>query len=384
MKWTIGSWLPYVCTALYPNVFGSAHNRRCLLAYVRRPFFPSWRRRFAHQSHTQIKVLARILDQLGYQVDVMNYAAAPTLRGQYDLVIDIHPDRSKPYWNHLSPHAKKIIYYTGSFPEFQNRAEQKRINAVNRARGAAIIPRRQVPKIEKEVWQQFDALLLIGNAVTRKTFPAFVPSITLIPNTGDPMYPVLPTDKKSPKSFLYLASGGQVHKGLDVLLELFARHSEWELYVCSPFSRETDFVAAYQHELYETANIHPIGFLDPYSKRFREIAARCTYLLAPSCSEGMSGSVLLAMSAGIIPIASKECGVDGIPLFDSLSQHDIEQSIQVYSKKSKSWIKKESVRMRDVIQEKHSPKEYNYAVSKALQEVLLKKIYVSRETNTSS
>lgn len=352
---------------LLENVNKTSHSKHCLLAYLRGPFLPQIRSRFAHQSHEQVRELAKILGELGYNVDVMNYSAKPKLGKFYDLVIDIHPDSSKPYWKHLKKEAKKIIYFTGSYPDFQNQAEQKRLQDLQKRRGVKLRARRQVPSIPKSIWERFDAILLMGNEQTKKTFPKLKTPIYLITNAGDENYPKLPKTQKSAKSFLFLASGGQVHKGLDLLLEIFARHPELELYVCSPFAKEEDFTKEYYKELYETPNIHPIGFLDPYSQRFQEIAKKCAYLLSPSCSEGMSGSVLVAMSAGIIPIASKACGVDKIKVFE---ESQITKDLKTLSKKSSLEVSRKAYQMTTLIQERYSKRIYSIVLQRTLRGLL--------------
>ncbi len=319
---------------LVQNVNRTTHAKNALLCYITAPFLPQLRRTFAHQNHSQIRDIAEILGSLGYNVDVMNYWARSTLSKNYDLVIDIHPDENKVYWSHLHPAAKKIVYYTGSYPEFQNKAEQKRLMSIKKRKGVQLQAQRQVPPIAKQIWERFDAVLLMGNARTQKTFPEMNVPIQLIPNTGDEHYPRLSNEQKSTKSFLFLASGGQVHKGLDLLLEVFSKHPELELTICSPFMREKDFTELYSQELFQTPNIHPIGFLDPYSKKFQEIAKKCVYMVSPSASEGMSGSVLIALSVGLIPIVSQESGVDGLWEFSECSLVNVEKTIVQASKKN--------------------------------------------------
>ena len=58
------------------------------------------------------------------------------------------------------------------------------------------------------------------------------------------------------KSFVFFASSGQVHKGIDLLLELFSQQlKDYTLYVCSGYEQEEDFYQEYHKELYETSNI---------------------------------------------------------------------------------------------------------------------------------
>jgi glycosyltransferase involved in cell wall biosynthesis len=93
------------------------------------------------------------------------------------------------------------------------------------------------------------------------------------------------------------------------------------LYVCGPLQKEKDFVRAYYKELYETTNIHAVGWVDVGGPEFKEIANKCVGLVYPSCSEAGGGSVIQCMHAGLIPIVSYESSVDvddfGVTLKDN-------------------------------------------------------------------
>ena len=59
--------------------------------------------------------------------------------------------------------------------------------------------------------------------------------------------------KRDPKKFVFFGSLGAVHKGLDLLLEVFSRMTtDCKLYVCSGYEKEEDFCKLYHKELYET------------------------------------------------------------------------------------------------------------------------------------
>ena len=62
--------------------------------------------------------------------------------------------------------------------------------------------------------------------------------------------------------------------------------------------------------MYDTPNIHTIGWIDINSDQFAEIIDTCVGLIYPSCSEGQSGAVVTCMQAGLIPIISYESGID--------------------------------------------------------------------------
>ena len=69
-----------------------------------------------------------------------------------------------------------------------------------------------------------------------------------------------------------------MHKGLDLVLEAFAGMPDHHLYVCGPLQQEKDFVKAFYTELYETPNIHAVGWVDLEGPEFLEIVNKCVGL----------------------------------------------------------------------------------------------------------
>jgi glycosyltransferase involved in cell wall biosynthesis len=164
------------------------------------------------------------------------------------------------------------------------------------------------------------------------------------------------------KNFLWFGSGGLVHKGLDLVLEAFAQMPDCHLTICGPISKEEDFVKAFYKELYQTANIHTVGWIDINSQKFRNILNNCVGIVYPSCSEGGGGSVINCMHAGLIPIVSYEASVDvekdyGVILKDSSIQ-GIKQEAQKISTLPKEELKQMARRAWEVARENHTKEKF--------------------------
>jgi glycosyltransferase involved in cell wall biosynthesis len=134
---------------------------------------------------------------------------------------------------------------------------------------------------------------------------------------------------------------------------------------------EQDFEQAYYRELYETPNIHTIGWVDVSSPKFVEIANHCIGLIYPSCSEGGGGSVLTCMHAGLIPIVTCESSVDisddfGVILRDS-SIEEIKNSVQRTSNLSPQKLERMARQAWEFARANHTrevfAREYRKAVS---------------------
>ena len=175
--------------------------------------------------------------------------------------------------------------------------------------------------------------------------------------------------------FMYLASGGQIHKGLDLLLEVFAKNPHLHLHICAPFMEEKDFAACYDKELFHTPNIHPVGWVDVYGKKFAELCRKCAFSILPSCAEGQVGSVIMCMYSGMIPIISKACGIDtkdfGI-LLANCEISFIERVVNEVVEKPVSWLQEKSSLTREAALKDYSPEAFRARWREILNVVLNK------------
>lgn len=359
---------------LFPicNVNGTSYERNCLMAYIRAPFLEK-KTGDSHQNAGQSREIAKILGDFGYNVDVIDYFDRPCIfTKKYDMVFDISVTDNPVYWNHLKSDAKKVAYFTGSEPKFANAAEKERIRGVKERRGAVLEPRRQAPLFSRKV-EEFDTAIMIGNQHNLDTYSGYaLKQTSLVCNTGY-TFDFTIGHKKSAKKFAYFGSGGTVHKGLDLLLEVFAEPGfPADLYVCGSFEWEQDFVDAYHKELYETPNIHPLGYMNIRSDAFREVAENCAYTILPSCSEGQAGAITTMMSAGVIPICSKNCGFDGddVILLPDCSIETIRSIVLEYADKTPQWVVQHAQIAKNTVDTKYSMSAFSEQMRKALAKIM--------------
>jgi len=174
---------------------------------------------------------------------------------------------------------------------------------------------------------------LIGNEQTLSTFPEkYRKKITPVPVSGS----VLARHRDrheiaaSSREFLWFFGLGAVHKGLDLVLDVFARRQDLVLHVAGPVDQEADFMAAYGAKM-SAPNIRVHGWIDPASKKFVELLKDVFCFIAPSCSEGTSPAVITCMQFGLLPIVSRACGVTLPPnagiYLESLCEAEIERCV---------------------------------------------------------
>ena len=358
--------------SLIPNVNKTNYHKKCLLVYITHPFV----RKISdtHQNQWQAIEMARIIGTFGYNVDVADYSQENKLRrinNKYDLIIDILP-REKNFWTHcMNEGCKTIIYRTESSQKFSYEQELQRLADLQQRRGAKLqLLRASLEKTQQErEIEKANLFWFIGNSYNLKSYDYLhIPPVCYIKNNGyifDWLNMNITRDKKN---FLYFASFGQVHKGLDLLLEIFSQPGfDCNLYICSSFINEYDFYKEYKRELLETPNIYPVGFVDINGSIFRELTENCAYSIVPSCSEAGCGSVLTVMSAGVIPIVSKECGFedDEVINLPDCKLDTLKKFIRD-SAKLDEWIKQESSHVAEIVKTRYSRQNFTDSVIAAM------------------
>jgi len=355
------------------NVNNTSCRKNCLLLYLADPF-RSGKNDRSHQNIFQSWEMVKVIGEFGYNVDVINfYDRNVALNKRYDMVVDIHPGFNRVYEKALHASCVKIAYMTGPNPNFTNKSELSRLDELYKRKGVRLKQRRYAMPLDKNEIESFDAVIMMSNEHNFKTYDEFMfKRVFLIKNTA---YSFLKGDdfsSKNSSSFLFLASLGQVHRGLDLLLEVFSRNQQLNLFVCSPFKHERDFCKLYKKELFHSKNISPIGFLDIEGKKFRDVVSTCAYVVLPSCSEGIAGSVLTAMSAGVIPIVSMECGLeeDEVQHFTSCKMEDIERTLLYYSGMPIEWVRMETLRVMNMTHSRYSESKYAESIRNSFASIL--------------
>lgn len=271
------------------------------------------RRLRRHSNAWESREITEIFTRNGFAVDAISWDDTSFVSGRkYAAVFDIALNLAR--FSRPGTHA--FFHATGSDPRFSNRAEQERIDALQARRGVAVAPRRRVKEGDVELFHrnlaEADTISVIGNGVTCATYPEPLRhALHLVAPTGSYL-----SARRDPvrtgirREFVWFNGAGAVHKGLDLTLEAFARHPDLVLHVIGPYLKERDFTEAYAHELTRCPNIVSHGFLSPSSRKFREITGNVLGFISPSCSEGISTSAITCMQYGMVPVVSRNSGLD--------------------------------------------------------------------------
>jgi len=290
-----------------------------------------------HSNKRESREIALIFSKLGYAVEAIDWTDQMFYPAKhYDVIFDIHMNlqRLAPL---IDDSTIKLLHLTGSYPSYQNNAEIGRVQALECRRDVRYFPKRVVAysSLEDRGVEIADACTLIGNARTLATYPdRYREKITLITVTASEEVRIKQPDEYVPeeREFLWFFGSGAVHKGLDLVLEVFAQNPDLTLNIVGDIGHEKDFMKIYQRELTILPNIKRHGYLLPNNIKFNNILKKVFCFIAPSCSEAISTAAATCMQIGLYPIVSYNTGITlpdqcGIYL-ETCSIEEIQQTVR--------------------------------------------------------
>lgn len=358
-------------TTLKPilNFYKTDYKKKILISYIVNPF----KKEIAptHSNKIEALEITKIFHDLSFQVDIYDFRHKLKVDfEQYDVIFGIGQLYERAVQNKLN-NIVYISYATGAYFCWANYAEIDRLKKLYDRKGKMLKPRRFVSEPTYFASQVSDGMIVIGNDWTVSTYiNSKMPickqpvSVYHIPWIDDIRRDI----DKSKKNFLWIGSAGLIHKGLDVCLEVFKNTSDLNLYVCGP--KEEDFFELYKKEL-NLKNIHYKGFVNIQSQEFKGIVEKCSFVLYPSCSEGMSGALLTAMSTGLIPLATKQSGVDldfGFEVTDSMD--DIKNKVLHVSTLDDEELNTLSQKNTKQVSEKHNIENFKTVFKENITKIL--------------
>jgi len=294
--------------------------------------------------------IVRALNLNGYLVDISDVNTVFYPQKDYDLLIG-HGGKCKQIIDNLKKDAKIIQYVSGEFWEGFNKESEERYNA--------FCERKNI-KEKLTFKRSLDGLIEGENYLTEKAdilftinFPRMVNSFDKYKSkfhfTGFGAYPdellYVPVKQKDydfgRKNFIYVGgTGGNIQKGMDLLIKAFLKTPELNLYIYCKV--EEEILKYYKKEL-NNKNIHYIyhwRFL-PYRNRLKELMERIVFTIHAPINTGLGTAFMGSMLIGLIPVGyvDLEDGLDFAVLSNSWQIDDLVKVIKEASKKSPEWCK---------------------------------------------
>lgn len=359
---------------LLENYYQTSYGKNALVFYVVYPFlFPAAVP--GHTNQVEVRAMTEVLKELGYNVDIANTRYSGEVEpGRYSLVIGSGAcfERILPQ---LLPQSVSLCYLTESSPYFANPAELRRLREFQRRNGSFPSFERQSQNfLNLAALSYAKAAICIGNQHTADTYTDMFDAIYPINVTGFTGNFILDKNKKQPdnrKHFLWYGGAGPIHKGLDLCIEAFRELPEVCLHIVGAATGE--FYDFYREDLEQRENIFYYGFLGKEDELFQNVCARCGWVLSPSCSEGQSTSVITAMAAGMIPVCTKETGLDvedyGGAWITDCSVQGLVDKVKELASVPEEEVEKRQQQAFEMVKQRHTIEHYKKQLGDILREV---------------
>jgi glycosyltransferase involved in cell wall biosynthesis len=358
----------------YDEFVQSGSGKRALVSYLVHPLSvpPAFREQKQFSNKGIAQAICRSLNELGYTVDIVDFQNDTWLPSrQYQLFIGHGGINFQRIAEKLSKDTVSIYFATGVYWREFNLKEANRFYHLTLRRGVILPADRYTSPGEEIANRLSDGIICLGNENAAASYAGF-PRVRNINNAAYPLQttPAAGKSEQAGKHFLFFSGRGNVHKGLDLLLECFAG-TDLHLHVCQHL--EEDFSRVYADELNNHPNIHNEGFVTMRSAEFERLASICSWVILPSCAEGQPGSVLECMSYGLVPILSKECNIDledwGLTI-PQLDPESLSSVIEAASGLSAEDCRLRSAKAREAVQKHYTPDSFRANFKKSVQDIV--------------
>lgn len=210
----------------------------------------------------------------------------------------------------LNPNAVKILYVTENAPWIVEQKYKERIEYYLERHQKLVYNISRTGYYTKEMFELSD-YGIAGNgplniSEMKKVLPVIFPiKISVIFNQK--FKQGRKNHFETRKRFVWFGSAGSIHKGLDILIDVFRELPHLWL----------DIYGADANEIKEfnlPLNVCDCGFVSVSSSEFIEnVINSHSFVISLSCSEALQSSVSTCMAHGLIPIITPETGFDDIP-----------------------------------------------------------------------
>ena len=285
----------------------NSDQKRAVVCYLTYSFLYDWEKtNIGRTQPYEIMKIVKTISWFGYAVDVIGCNDLRALEivkhRKYNLIFGFGEAFYRLTNSH--PDINSILYMTENIPDFSFKQEKVRIDYFYQRHGRKIRLRRSGKFYKKHHFDKlYSHVITMGETeLLKKSYSN--PKFIFPTGLRNKKYSF--TEKNHMQSrynYLWFGSTGAIHKGLDILLDVFYKRDDIILHICGLDKKEKKILNIQQRE-----NIIEYGHVDVNSDAYLELVQRCTYIILPSCSEGFSTSVTTGMLHGLIPVVNKDTG----------------------------------------------------------------------------
>jgi len=290
------------------NINYKIGQKRVLLAYTLTPFYTNFDTRNYRSSALEVLALIEIFSKLNYTIDIIYCNDVETYLENLSAVkYDVNFGFGDVFYlaTNSNSAAFSILYMTENHPSESERLEKERNEYFYERRGKRIKNLRS-GRFYKEyhLSRDYGAIITMSELspfLGRKEKVYEIYPTGLFNNNFDFSY-IKTFDKR--RSFIWMGtSGATVHKGLDLLLDVFSKRQDIILHICGLNDQDRDLL-----NIPKRTNIIDHGFVNISDDSFLKIVDSCFFMLFPSCSEAFATSVCTCMLHGLLPVVMANSG----------------------------------------------------------------------------
>lgn len=311
--------------------------------------------------------ITKALNELSYSVDIVD-CGMPGFESQtsYDFYLG-HAGHTRGIIDRLPAGAFVLHYASGAYWKVFNRQSHERYDDFCR--------RKNLPPIrsfvrsmsgaeegEEYLIRRADAAFLSGPR-TIATYGGISRNMSLL-YLGSYVQKDLFVDDRDFEAgrtnFVYVAgTNGNIQKGMDLVIETFARLPHLHLYIYCKVEKEVS--RAYGREL-ALANIHYVYHYawKPLRPRMKALLRRINFTVSAPIDTGPGTAMLGSLGLGLIPVGYVDIEADtsNSVLVDSFSIDALVDCVRRASEKSAEWCRQASRETLDRFQRLHHPPSF--------------------------
>ena len=292
----------------YFNFGDKSNEKKALISYLSSPFFDKNKTKLFNPFGV-VKEFGNILDDLGFKVDIINlWDTKFKVEKDYDLFIGHCNTNFNIISQQLPSKTLKILYVNTSSPEYflkKSKARYEKLFKSGRLNKKIKINRTSF--LDEKTIQESDFIITLGKENIKTFNKEHQNKISYVDNAVFKENPIIKTLKhleKGRNNFIFLSgSGGNIQKGVDLIIEAFARMPKKNLFIYCEL--EYEILKAYSTEL-KLPNIKYI-----YHYRFsrflrNKLFKKINFQIGIGILSGQGTAFIGGMQLGFIPIMTKE------------------------------------------------------------------------------
>lgn len=296
-------------TSVVLNINDDCRNdqKRALLCYLPYSFFYNWESAYLGRTQPfEIMKIVKVFSEFGYAVDIIgcnDLKAVEIIKDRnYNVIFGFGESFFK--LTNLYPNVSSILLMTENTPEFSFKQEKDRMDYffLRHGRKLKLARSGKFYKI-KHLEKKYSHVITMGETELLKdkySNPSFIFPTGLI----NARYVFSNKDHLQARhNYLWFGSTGAIHKGLDILIDVFSKRDDVILHICG-LNKEEKKILKFKGR----SNMFDYGRIDVNSGAYLQLVNKCSYIILPSCSEGFSTSVTTGMLHGLIPVVIRNTG----------------------------------------------------------------------------